>query len=176
MGCLRRPNKVKLTAALLSNDVDVFLKVRNILEKAYGRTDFVSDILSFTHTDYYKEEMGDDLKRQFLSFEKLLDLKNIYNVKLKTNLVEGRFLMSGRRTVNIDPGYLDLAKLVLFSTKDYSHRIYLGKGIFAESTLFYKDKTFTPWPWTYPDYTTKDYINIFNSIRDIYKKQDYRIK
>jgi len=176
MGRLRRPNKVKLIAALLSNDVGVFLKVVEILEKVYGRVDFASGILDFAHTDYYKEEMGDNLKRQFLSFEKLLDLKNIYDVKLRTNSIEDRFLSSGKRTINIDPGYLDLAKLVLFSTKDYSHRIYLDKGIFAESTLFYKDKTFTPWPWTYPDYATKDYIDIFNSIRDTYKKQDYKIK
>jgi len=73
----------------------------------------------------------------------------------------------GPRSINIDPGYLDLARLVLASTKDYKHRIYLNKGIYAEVTLFYQDRTFQPWQWTYPDYKTPEYIAIFNKIRDI---------
>jgi Domain of unknown function (DUF4416) len=115
--------------------------------------------------------MGNNLKRKFLSFQKLFDLKDIYKVKLKTNMLERRLLKLGRRSVNIDPGYLDLAKLVLFSTKDYTHRIYLNKGIFAEATLFYKDKRFNAWPWTYPDYRSEAYIDIFNSIRELYCKR-----
>ena len=82
-----------------------------------------------------------------------------------------RYAAKGKRSVNIDPGYLDLAKVVLFSTKDYSHRIYLDKGIYAEVTLFYKDNRFNPWPWTYPDYRTSEYLGIFKSIREIYKRQ-----
>ncbi|OGX43889.1 MAG: hypothetical protein A3G38_03040 [Omnitrophica WOR_2 bacterium RIFCSPLOWO2_12_FULL_51_8] len=76
-----------------------------------------------------------------------------------------------RRLVNIDPGYLDLAKLVLASTKDYRHRIYLERGIYVEITLFYQRKTFNPWEWTYPDYRSREYIEVFNRIREIYKKQ-----
>ena len=75
------------------------------------------------------------------------------------------------RIINIDPGYLDLSKLILASTKDYKHRIYLTKGIYAEVTLFYQDKTFCPWEWTYPDYKTGEYIEIFNRIRQIYAEQ-----
>lgn len=137
----------------------------------FGRIDLESPITDFTHTDYYKEEMGNGLKRQFLSFERLVGLKGLCSVKLRTNGLEKRFAKQNKRTVNIDPGYIDLSKLVLFSTKDYSHRVYLDKGIFAEVTLFYKDKSFTAWPWTYPDYRTADYIEIFNRIRDIYKEK-----
>ena len=89
---------------------------------------------------------------------------------IKKNKIEAKNSFSGKRVINIDPGYLDLSKLVLFSTKDYTHRIHVGSGIFAEVTLFYKDKNFTAWPWTYPDYKTKDYLSIFNTMRDIYKK------
>lgn len=135
----------------------------------FGPADFESPVTDFTHTDYYKDEMGAGLKRQFLSFAKLLDMKGLCDVKLKTNNLEKKFARSGKRTVNIDPGYIDLAKLVLFSTKDYTHRIHLDKGIYAEVTLFYKDKSFTAWPWTYPDYKTDGYIGLFNDIRDIYK-------
>jgi hypothetical protein len=169
MGIVTRPHKVGLIIGLLSNDIAELAKARESLKRIFGRTDLESPITDFTYTDYYKKEMGEGLKRQFLSFEKLLDLKGICAVKLKTNGLEKRFAKNGKRAVNIDPGYLDLAKLVLFSTKDYSHRIYLDRGIFAEVTLVYKDKSFAPWPWTYPDYRTAEYIGLFNTIRDIYK-------
>jgi len=73
--------------------------------------------------------------------------------------------------VNIDPGYLDQAKLVLASTKNYVHRVYLNDGIYAELTLFFQDKSFQPWQWTYPDYRTPEYIGIFNHIRELFADQ-----
>jgi len=82
-----------------------------------------------------------------------------------------RTLTTGKRRINIDPGFLSLGKLILATTKDQCHRVYLGRGIFAEVTLFYKRKTFNPWPWTYLDYKSQEYIDIFNSIRAIYQKQ-----
>lgn len=168
MGQSRRPNKVKLLVGLLSRDIEIFGKVKKMTENIFGRIDYESQILDFDHTDYYREEFGGNLKRLFLSYERLLDPAKIYNTKLMTNRIEGRLAISGRRTVNIDPGYLDLSKLVLLSTKDYSHRLYLDKGIYAEVTLFYKDGAYNPWPWTYPDYKSASYITIFNSIRRIY--------
>lgn len=171
MGQLRRPCKVKLFVGLLFSDKALFQKVKKILERIFGPVDFESDILEFTHTDYYAQELGGNLKRKFLSFARPVGLKNIYKVKLRTNLLEKRFSKSEKRLVNIDPGYADLSKVVLFSTKDYSHRIYLNNGIFAEATLFYKDKKFNPWPWTYPDYKSQAYVSIFNLIRDIYKNK-----
>lgn len=170
MGTPTEAHKAKLVVGLLSNDIGTIEKAKVILVGAFGRTDLESPILDFTHSDYYKKEMGPDLKRVFLSFQKLIDLRGIYKVKLKTNLLEKKFVKDGKRTVNIDPGYLDLAKLVLFSTKDYTHRIHLNDGIFAEVTLFYKDKTFNAWPWTYPDYKSRTYIDIFNSIRELYSR------
>jgi hypothetical protein len=171
MGVSRVPQKVKLIVGLISNDGALLIKVKKTLEKRFKTdVDFESDVLDFMHTDYYREEMGDDLKRKFFSFKRLFDLKNMYKIKVETNSLEKKFSKSGRRKINIDPGYLDLSKLVLFSTKDFSHRVYLDKGIFAEVTLFYKDRSFNAWPWTYPDYQTKSYIDIFNSIREIYKQ------
>ena len=171
MGQLRCPGKVKLFVGLLSSDKTLFQKVKKVLQEIFGPVDFESDMLEFTHTDYYAQELGANLKRKFLSFERCIGLKNIYKVKLRTNLVEKRFSKSGKRSVNIDPGYVDLSKVVLFSTKDYSHRICLNNGIFAEATLFYKDKKFNPWPWTYPDYKSQAYVSILNLMRDIYKNQ-----
>ena len=113
--------------------------------------------------------MGGGLKRRFLGFKKLVRLERIAKVKLETNDIERRLSINGKRTVNIDPGYVDMAKLVLLSTKDYSHRVHIGNGIFAEVTLHYKDKRFNFWPWTYPDYKSLEYARIFGIIRDIYR-------
>ncbi|MCX5686027.1 MAG: DUF4416 family protein [Candidatus Omnitrophica bacterium] len=172
MGTIKRPDKVKLTVGLLSGDTALFQKVKKELEGIYGVVDLESGILDFGHTDYYRQEMGERLKRIFYSFKRPVTLSDIYKVKLRTNLIEKRFLINGKRAVNIDPGYLNLSKLVVFSTKDYTHRIYLNEGIYAEVTLFYKDGIYNPWPWTYPDYKTEAYIKFFNSVRAIYKESN----
>ncbi|MFA5145861.1 MAG: DUF4416 family protein [Candidatus Omnitrophota bacterium] len=172
VGSPRLPQKVKLVAGMISRDTALFDRVRKGMERLFrNKADFESGVFDFTQTGYYNNEMGDGLKRKFLSFAGTVALKDLYKVKLLTNALERKFSRGGNRTVNIDPGYVDLAKLVLFSTKDYSHRLYLGGGIYAEVTLSYKDKTFQPWPWTYPDYATAGYIGTFNAIREIYKKQ-----
>jgi hypothetical protein len=113
--------------------------------------------------------MGPSLKRKFLGFKKAVPLKGIEKAKVISNRVEELFANKGRRRINIDTGYMDLAKLVLFSTKDYSHRIHVGKNIFAEVTLHFKDNTFSAWPWTYPDYRTAEYISILNSMRELFR-------
>lgn len=168
MGTARQPDKVKLIVGLLSNKPDILAKTKEYLERMFGKVDHETGLLDFTHTDYYNKEFGVGLKRKFLSFNKLLSPTGIHRVKLATNRLEKRLSISGKRTVNIDPGYLNLSKLVLFSTKDFSHRIYIDRGIFAEVTLYYKNKSFNAWPWTYPDYKTGSYIDIFNHIREIY--------
>jgi len=171
MGNVRPPKKVQLVMGLISADTGLFDRTKKYLEKMFGPIDFESAVMDFDHTEYYREEFGIGLKRIFFGFRKIFSLDNLYTVKIKTNMLERRFLQNGKRAVNIDPGCLDMSKLVLFSTKDYSHRIYAGKGIYAEVTLFYKDKRFNAWPWTYPDYKTESYIKIFDSIRELYRKK-----
>lgn len=172
MGLARKPHTVKIVAGLLSNDQEALLRAEARLKRIFGPTDYESGCFEFTHTDYYTAEMGPGLRRKFLAFRKRVPLNGISAVKRATNRIEQSLARGGRRTVNIDPGYLDLAKLVLFSTKDYAHRIYLDRGIFAEVTLHYRDGSFRPWPWTYPDYASDAYIRIFNAMRDLYKKRE----
>jgi hypothetical protein len=93
-------------------------------------------------------------------------------VKHMTNRLEVRWSTpQGQRRVNIDPGYLDLAKVVLASTKDHSHRLYIGEGIFAEVTLRYRQRAFQVWEWTYPDYRTPVTLTFFHHLRALYKGQ-----
>jgi hypothetical protein len=171
MGEIKKPTLVKLITGLIFKDAKASEKAKLILEKHLGKIDFASRELAFDLTDYYEKELGKYLKREFVSFKKLIPPSDLPKIKILTNKIEKNLSSDGNRLINIDPGYLDLAKLVLASTKDYKHRIYLAKGIFAEITLRYEAKSFRPWEWTYPDYKTGEYIEIFNQIRDIYAAQ-----
>ncbi|MFH1640642.1 MAG: DUF4416 family protein [Candidatus Omnitrophota bacterium] len=169
---IKNQKPVKLIFSFIFKEGAVYHKAKALLEKKFGEIDFESQALDFTHTDYYEPEFGKGLKRRFASFKRLILPQDLFKIKNTTNLIEKKISVKGSRKINIDPGYLDLAKLVLASTKDYNHRIYLNKGVFAEVTLFYQDKTFKAREWTYPDYRTLEYITIFNKIREIYNEQD----
>jgi hypothetical protein len=169
LGKVRKYNpQVKLAIGFIYKDEAFFIKSRDKLKRKFGKIDFQSEPIDFNYTAYYEKEMGVGLKRRFVSFSKLIPIQDLYRIKLYTNRLEAKFLNSGARRVNIDPGYVDLAKLVLASTKDYAHRIYLRKGIFAEITLSYRSNSFVPNAWTYPDYCSQEYIDIFNNIRKLY--------
>jgi hypothetical protein len=164
----RRIFRVKLVIGFIYKDEAVFVKAARRLKDRFGRIDFLSDGMTFDCTDYYKKEMGGSLKRRFVSFSRLILISDLFRIKLYTNRLEKRFLEGKSRQINIDPGYLDAAKVVLATTKDYAHRIFIGKGIFAEVTLSYKGNSFLPNEWAYPDYRRKEYIEIFNRIRAAY--------
>ncbi len=170
------PLPKKLFTSVISNDWENFPKVLSSLEELFGPSDYISNLLLFDYTDYYEKEMGKNLKRRIVSFEYLLDPELLSWVKLQTNRVEEQFSVDGRRRFNLDPGILDLARLILLTTKDYTHRIYIGNGIYAEVTLLYKNKNFLPLPWTYPDYRSTDLIDIFKIIREKYRVQIKEVK
>ena len=171
MGRINKHQPVKLVIGFIFREESTLDKTKNILRKGFGKIDYESQALAFTHTDYYETEFGKNLKRKFISFQNLIQPQNLTKIKITTNAIEKKLSRNGLRLINIDPGYLDTAKLILASIKDYKHRIYLDKGIYAEITLFYQNKSFTSWEWTYPDYKSYDYIRIFNQIREIYAKQ-----
>jgi len=169
MGKIRQVNRVKLFAGMFSADPEYFHRAEVVMAGLFGPVDFRTDILTFGPTDYYQEEMGQGLKRKFISFGNLIVPDELPAVKITTNKLEKEFAdAKGRRRINIDPGYVSAAKTVLATTKDYSHRLYLGQGIYGEVTLQFHSKTFQPLEWTYPDYRSTEYIAFFNSIREIY--------
>ncbi len=169
---VKKTPKVRLIIGMISNKIELFAKVEYLLSKKFGNVDDISKVINFVHTDYYNEEMGQNLKRRFLSFKKLMLPDKISYIKLFTNKIEKKLSdNSGNRKINIDPGYISASKLILASTKNYYHRIYVGRGIYAEVTLYYEDNSFRYFGWTYPDYRTKEYINFFNEVRKKYMKQ-----
>ena len=121
------------------------------------------------HSDYYLKELGHAVMRKFIFFEKPMDPGEIAEIKLKTNRMESQKLSEdGKRRINIDPGYITPAKLVLVSTKDYAHRVCLGKGIYGEATLLWstREKTFVPHLYTYSDFKDVENIRVFAEMRE----------
>jgi hypothetical protein len=176
MGKPRAPRPVKLFAGLLSGDPDLLSRARQLITRRWGPTDLESDIWPFDSTNYYEAEMGPGLKRRFLSFERLISPDELTEIKLETNGLECKMAddclaADVARPVNIDPGYLDLNKLVLATTKDAGHRIYLGHGIYAEVTLQYLHGGWQTRPWTYPDYTRPEYHDFFTRVRERCREQ-----
>ncbi len=145
-----------------------------MLTKSYGPVDAVSETWSFDFTDYYESEMGTGLLRQFVSFAELIDPGRLASIKVDTNALEERIcyecgLPPGQRPVNLDPGYIELSKLVLATTKNGSHRVYLRDGIYAESTLHYRTGKWAAWPHTYADYASDRYHAFFEQVRGLYR-------
>ncbi len=162
------PGPVKLIAGMISGEEELFRRLEKILVRKFGPVDLKSGVFAFDFTDYYREEMGLDLKRQFLAFARPIDPARLREIKLLTVALERKFLRDGRRRINLDPGYLTAGKLVLATTKNNQHRIYVGKGIFQETTLRFVKDTFQPWEWTYLDYRTGNYVGFFNQVRKLF--------
>lgn len=184
MGEIKEPQPVNLIIGMLTSIEELFCFAEAALEKEFGTIDLKSDIIPFYFTDYYQAEMGTNLRRRFFSFEKLIMPDSLDVIKLLTNRLEEDVATpplsppsqwggwrGGRRPINLDPGYISNAKLVLASTKDFSHRIYLGKGVYAEVTLKYTDGHYEPLPWTYPDYKTQQYQQFFLKVRGLYREK-----
>jgi len=167
----KEADDVKLVASLFSPEEKIFEEVILALQPTYGSTDWVSPPLFFDRTRYYEKEMGWPLHRRFLSFKPLIRPEAIVDIKLQTNELEKRYLQEGRRKVNIDPGYIALERLVLATGKNYTHRIYLSKGIYADLTLVFHQGSFQTLAWTYRDYAEPVVIGYFNKIREHYKNQ-----
>jgi hypothetical protein len=162
---------VKLIFSIFAADAVKIDEAVSILARRYGQPDFISNVVSFDYTDYYGPEMGEKLVRRFLSMEKLIRPETLPDVKLITNDIEDKFKAGEERLVNIDPGYLSKAQLILATGKGYAHRPYLRDGIYADLTLIYQDKKFCSLPWTYPDYADEKQHLIFNKMRAKYLLQ-----
>ncbi len=171
MGTAREPQPVKLIASLLTGDLGLLAGVKEALTLTFGPIDFESELLPFDHTDYYAAEFGPGLQRQIVTFAELVDPGDLPAIKRKTNEMEQALAAAMRRQVNIDPGYVSLGNMVLASTKNHAHRLYLGEGIYGEGTLTYQQGRFRAWPWTYPDYASEGYCVLFDQIRERYKAQ-----
>ena len=142
----------KLVVSFLVHDKSLAGWTIDALDKAFGPLDLVSPWLAFDYTNYYAREMGAPLHRRLLAYKTLVAQDRLPELKHTTNRVETLCAIDGRRRVNLDPGILLRERFVLATGKNFTHRIYIGQGIYADLTLIYRGGAFQVLPWTYPDY------------------------
>ena len=176
MGEINIFRKQKLIAGILSSLPGRKDEILKVLSEEFGPVDYLSREILFTYTCYYNREMGDSITRFFVSFRDLVNPENLSDFKVRTNCLEKMFSLQTsdekyNRKVNIDPGILSQSRLVLASTKDFSHRVPIKNGIYGEVTLIYRGGRFEPLPWTFPDYRSDEYLEILSEIREIYRNQ-----
>ncbi len=176
MSRIHLPDPVKVIASIFSSERDILAETIRRLSEEFGDIDYIGELLPFDYTDYYTEEMGGSLVRRFISFDNLMDPGDLSRVKLFTNGIEEEFAREGKRNVNIDPGYISEAHLILATGKKYGHRPYIGDGIYADVTLIYRERTFQSLEWTYPDYAGTIIIEMLIHMRKKYLVQLAEIK
>jgi hypothetical protein len=162
---------VKLFFSVFAKEAELLNETIETLSFSYGQPDFISAIISFDYTNYYCAEMGENLVRCFLTIERLIRPEELPDIKLATNQIEDKSALNSRRQVNIDPGYISKANLILATGKSYTHRPYLRDGIYADLTLIYQGKKFCSLPWTYPDYADEKQLLMLGKIRAKYLLQ-----
>jgi len=168
LSVLKEPQKVKFFLNIIYKDNNAFNIAEEMIKKYISEIDYFSDTFPFDKTDYYAQEMGKPLSRRFAVLTGLKNREDIIPVKISSISIESKTAESGKRRVNIDPGYLTLENVILTTGKNYTHRIYLGKGVFADLTLIFQKSSYRPLNWTYPDYASSEIITFFNSLRTKY--------
>jgi hypothetical protein len=175
MSLPRTPPSALLLVAAFSRHPDLLALARRRLEGSYGPVALTSPEYAFEQTAYYEPTMGAGLRKQLWAFEPLIDPATLPEIKHHTNALEQALAAESPRPeprpINLDPGYLTLAKLVLATTKDQAHRLYLRDGIFAEVTLHFRDGRFQPWPWTYADYRLPEVLDFLAEARAWYRQR-----
>lgn len=178
MGQISDPQPVLLLLGAFSRHREAFDWAREQSSATWGNIALTSPQFLFEETDYYESTMGPGLKKQFWAFETLIDPAHLPRMKRQTNNWEAAYAQQGQhaepRPLNLDPGYVTLAKVVLASTKDHAHRLYLDEGIFAEVTLRYQHGGWKAWDWTFPDYRRGDYHEFFDQCREYVRGQSRR--
>jgi len=168
MGVPKSPSPAALFIAVLFAPPASYEEVRAVVRQEFGDILMESPIFSFNHSEYYAEEMGGNLQKVFLLLNRLIDPGALVDWKLHAQEIESRYTENGKRKINFDPGYLEASKLVVATTKNYDHRIYLGRGIYGDVQLRYRFQQFHVNDWTYPDYRQPEHIAFFEKARQKY--------
>ncbi|MGB8952827.1 MAG: DUF4416 family protein [Candidatus Aminicenantales bacterium] len=164
-------SSVKLVCGIISSRETYFRSAEEHLVRIYGPLDHKSQSFDFNLTDYYEKKMGKNLKREFLSFGRLISPDQLSEIKIRTNALEEEIqkeFQEKLRAVNLDPGYLTRAVLVMATAKDFAHRIPLQKGIYAHLEFLFTKTGIRILEWTYPDYKQEACQKFFLDIRKMY--------
>ena len=161
----------KAVLGVLFQEEEYYQELQHHLETVGVEIEFESESLRFDSTDYYEKEMGTELRRIFLSLKGIFPVEESVLFKLETTEWEHRWRESGLRSLNLDPGYLDLSRVVLLSGKEGSHKIYLRNGVWADLVLLKDKGGYRNFPWTFPDIRIGRYDDFFLQLRAEFKKE-----
>jgi len=166
---IKEPDPVKLIIGILAADKDCLARAVEVLAESFGKIDLISPAWNFNQTAYYKDELGENILKQFVTFEKLIDPGTLAEIKHRTNKLEEALAESLAiklpRPVNLDPGFIEPSKHVLASTKNFSHRIYIGDNMYAEVTLMFSKGSWQSFVYTFPDYKETRYHEFLSKVR-----------
>ena len=169
------PLPAKLVIGMFMKDKGLFDSVLTALAAEFGALELASLWIPFDNTSYYEAEMGRPLFRRVLVFQELIQQDDLACIKHVTNAIERRKVLADRRRINIDPGYLLQERFVLATGKNFTHRIYIGQGIYADLTLIYQGGAFRVLPWTYPDYAGRNMLQFLEIAREKYREDLKRL-
>jgi len=169
MGSVAPSAPVLPVAGVLAASPALLTTAQETLADTVAPIVLASAATAWTQSDYYRSEMGPDIWRQYLAFDALMAPEELADLKALTNRLEERWRGPTGRRVNLDPGYLDLLRVVLASTKDAAHRIAIGGGFYAEATLHFAHGRFQAWPYSYLDYAAADATDFFNRVRERFR-------
>jgi hypothetical protein len=167
----KEPLPAKLGIGIIYQDKRAVDSVWPTMEKIWGAFDVISEVRPFDYTGYYEEEMGRPLYRRWAFFKELVPQDRLVEIKWQALEIEKQWTVREKRRLNLDPGLITAERLVLATGKNFSHRIYLGQGIFGDLTLVFSKGTYRPLAWTYPDYKDEQAIGMLNKIREKYLRQ-----
>jgi hypothetical protein len=163
---------VKPLCGLIASSDEAFRAAEEGMVGLLGPVEARSPRFVFDATDYYARDMGPGLARVFLSFRRLMRPERLAGLKLAANALEasiGRSLgPAAVRAVNIEPGYLTKAALIMATTKDFSHRVPLADGIYGHLELLFSRSGVRLLDWTYPDFRQSGYQAFLLDVRRSY--------
>lgn len=162
--------KVKYFCGLIFSQSQAASGALGMLQELLSAVDGRSAVMPFTATDYYRAEMGEPLFRQFVSFRELLTPEKLPEIKMRTMQLEEKLAVGGKRTVNLDPGYLSDANVIIATAKNHYHRVPLSNGIYAHIEYVLKDGRLNFLPWTYPDFQTGAYLDFFKLLLESFRR------
>ena len=164
----RRPRALVLTGLLYGKDQERD-RAHSLLEPLLGAPACAGPVRPFDYTDYYEPEMGAALRREYLAFQRLLSPEHLVGLKHETSKVEEALAQGGKRRVNIDPGYVDINKVVLASWKEGLYKVYLGERVWGDPVAHFFEKAFHAEAWTFPDIASGEHFEFFKRARVFYK-------
>ena len=164
-----KQSKAVLIIACMYKTHECYKKSLLLLRNEFGKESHISEEFDFSYSNYYSKEMGDNLKKKIIVFDKMIARDYLVKVKKITDKIEINLSENDRRNINLDPAILTLENFILATNKNFTHRIFLSENVFADLTLIYKkSEGYTSLPWTYSDYSSEHIKNFLNDTRKIF--------